>query len=145
MADFASLHLSDYALAWYLRLSPEVQRDWPQLQAAFVEEWVLPRGNDLSEYAPVLYIRGLSKHSLGFRPPNRSTAADAPSEQLDYLKRVSLKVVEAGKQEARYVNIQADTRRLSLTSDAGAALRFRFDPQSDPKILECVVCASLFL
>lgn len=52
MADFASLHLSEYALAWYFRLSPEAQQDWPQLQAAFVERWPFPDGDNLSECAP---------------------------------------------------------------------------------------------
>lgn len=86
-----------------------------------------------------------SKRSLGFRPPGVPKAADSPGEQLDHPERVILKVVEAGKEKARYVNMRQDAKGLSLTSDPGEALRFRFDPQSDPKLLECVVRARLFL
>lgn len=120
MADFASLHLSDSALPWYFRLSVEVRQDWPQLEAALVEKWMPPGCDDISEH------------------PGVPTAADSPGEQLDHPERVILKVAEAGNEEARYVNMRPDAKGFSLTNDPGEALRFRFDPQSDPKLLECV-------
>ncbi|KAG9022977.1 hypothetical protein FS837_006061 [Tulasnella sp. UAMH 9824] len=120
MADFVSLHLSDRALVWYFRLSPEVRRDWPQLEAALVDKWMPPGCDDLAE------------------PLGVPTAADSPYEQLEHPERVILKVVEVGKQEARYVTRAGDNRDFGLSSDAGQALRFRFDPQLDPKLFECV-------
>ncbi|KAG8948306.1 hypothetical protein FRC00_008665 [Tulasnella sp. 408] len=79
-----------------------------------------------------------SKRSLGLRPRSMPTAADSPYEQLDHPERAILKVVEAGKQQARYVTIRPDDKGFNLTSDAEEALRFRFDPESDPKLFECV-------
>ncbi|KAG8896879.1 hypothetical protein FRC00_005137, partial [Tulasnella sp. 408] len=107
MADFASLHLLDHAFTWYFRLSPEVQQDWPQLQAALFEKWI-PPGCD--------------------EPRGVPTAADSPYEELDHRQSAILKVAEAGKQEVRYVTRARNGKGFSLTSNAEEALRFRFDP-----------------
>ncbi|KAG9021185.1 hypothetical protein FS837_007492, partial [Tulasnella sp. UAMH 9824] len=122
MADFASLHLSEYALAWYFRLSPEVQQDWPQLQAAFTEKVVVPRRRLSFGVRPIALHIMFSECLFGFRLLGVPTAADSPSQQIDLLERAVLKVVEAGKEEARYVTMRPDAKGFGPTSNAGEAL-----------------------
>ncbi|KAG9030612.1 hypothetical protein FS837_003224 [Tulasnella sp. UAMH 9824] len=118
---------SPLGLRSHVVLSPLARssKDWPRLQAAFVEKWLPPDDEDLSE------------------SPNGPTAADAPSEQLDRMERAILKVVEAGKAGARYVSELADGKTLGVTEDVGKALRFRFDPQSDSILFERIWVALL--
>lgn len=113
MADFASLHFLDYAFVWYFALPLEVQQDWSQLQAALLEKWSPPGGDDFAE------------------PPNGSAAEDAPSEQLYHTERAILKVMVAGKAEPHYIAVLSDDKNLGLTGNAEEALRFRFTPHSD--------------
>ncbi|KIO16975.1 hypothetical protein M407DRAFT_179533 [Tulasnella calospora MUT 4182] len=125
VADFASLYFSDDALAWYCRLSPDVQENWPKLQAALVERWSPSGGDDHSE------------------PPNVpvAAAAAAPSgnvnDKINYLERGILKASVTGKQEVLYVHIDPGKKLCTLTNSSETALRFRFNSQSNSQLLEC--------
>lgn len=141
MAYFASLYFSGDALTWYLCLSPEVQGDWPKLQAALVVQWS-PSGSDVhSKYVfhPCLMFSG---SSLNSSLPNVPIAATAPShngnKSPDYFERGILKVEVAGRQEASYVGWDVGGY-CAVTNDAKKALRFRFQSQSSSTLFECVV------
>ncbi|KIO20034.1 hypothetical protein M407DRAFT_30294 [Tulasnella calospora MUT 4182] len=124
MADFASLYFSDDALAWYCLLSPDIQENWPKLQAALVKQWS-PSGGDVRSEPPNVPI----------------AAAAAPSgivnDKIDYLDRGILKASVTGKQEALFVYIHPTSKVCNLTNSPENALRFRFNSQSNSQLLEC--------
>ncbi|KIO30650.1 hypothetical protein M407DRAFT_20365 [Tulasnella calospora MUT 4182] len=122
VADFASLYFSDDALAWYCRLSSDVQENWPKLQAALVDRWS-PSGGDPSELR------------------NVPVAAAAPSTnvngKINHPEHWIIKALVTGKQEALYVELESSGNLCTPTNSAEKALRFRLNSQSNPQFFEC--------
>lgn len=111
-----------------------------------VAQWSLPDGDVHSEYGFCSYLI-CSNVSLYSSLSSVLVATPAPprdgNEKHDHLERGILKAEVAGREEYFYVGMDRnrDPGFCTLTNDAGRALRFRFESQSNSTLLECVVSA----
>ncbi|KAG9043391.1 hypothetical protein FS837_009669 [Tulasnella sp. UAMH 9824] len=122
MADFASIHLSAKALAWYARLPRDVQEDWSKLQEALVAQW------------------STSDDQAGPQNVPATPSAQSPrdEENLGWSDSGILKAIMEGSDSTYYVWRPTEDGDFSLTEDASHAARFRFHSGSSSKLLEYV-------
>ncbi|KIO19582.1 hypothetical protein M407DRAFT_30774 [Tulasnella calospora MUT 4182] len=123
MAGFASIHFSAKALAWYSRLSRDIQEDWSKLQEALVAQW-FP-----------------SSDHAGLQNVPAAPAAWSPrgKEKMKWSDYGILKATMEGTDTTYYVWRNGGDGDFSLTEDSAQAVRIRFDSGSSSKLLEYVV------